>query len=591
MSAKASQLPTSLGASLTDNAGSDARARSAPIPLTTVEVGKQQRDHRLIRRLAVAAIVSAVTTVMLAYAVWQVMAHAQRTQIASADLHIDAQAIGVSAMRLGTGDVSVLDDLRTTHARIKRWIELGGSTRSDGGPVHADRPGLRNAGPGNLVDSWRRVDARVVELLGALGNSALSGPPTSGAPAGAERVAQAARELASESESFAKHVADLRSAQAHAPSGQVLQAAMFGALTLAIVCVLLIVKRVTALAAQQQAGQQDARAHRRTQQAILRLLDEIGNLAQGDLTARANINEDVTGAVADAINYAVGELRRLVAEIDLAASALGAASGDAERVSTALLSAAERQSEEIAETNVAVERIAMSIERISARAEDSAQVASLSLTAAAEGTGAVQHAITGMDVIREQMQDTAKHIKHLGESAQEIGEIVDLIADFTERTNILALNAAIQATGTGSAGRGFALVAEEMQRLAERSARATQQISAIVKTIQTDTQDVTSAMERSTQGVVEQTALANAAGFTLHRIDEVTRQLASLIEEISQATRDQYAQAERVRANMADILKGNEHTSHGTRESAASTARLADLARKLKLSIANFKLS
>jgi twitching motility protein PilJ len=232
-----------------------------------------------------------------------------------------------------------------------------------------------------------------------------------------------------------------------------------------------------------------------------------------------------------------------------------------------------------------------SIMQVSERAAQSAQVAEQSLAAATQGSGAVRRAIEGMDNIREQIQDTAKRIKRLGESSQEIGEIVDLITDITEQTNVLALNAAIQASSAGSAGRGFTLVAEEVQRLAERSAGATKQIGAIVKTIQADTQDAVSAMELSTQGVVEQTGLADATGQALARIDEVTRHLATLISDISAATKEQTESAARITKTMQDILQITELTTEGTRRTADSTARLASMATQLKQSVAGFKLS
>jgi twitching motility protein PilJ len=228
--------------------------------------------------------------------------------------------------------------------------------------------------------------------------------------------------------------------------------------------------------------------NKRNQEAILRLLNEMGDLADGDLTVQASVTEDVTGAIADSINYTIDELRSLVKEINKATDQVAKASQEAQNISSRLLEAAQRQSREIQETSSSILQMAQSINEVSANAAESARVAQMSLNAAEKGATAVQNSIAGMNEIREQIQETSKRIKRLGESSLEISEIVELISDITEQTNVLALNAAIQAASAGEAGRGFTVVAEEVQRLAERSGEATKQIGAIVKTIQTDTQ-------------------------------------------------------------------------------------------------------
>jgi twitching motility protein PilJ len=250
----------------------------------------------------------------------------------------------------------------------------------------------------------------------------------------------------------------------------------------------------------------------RNQEAVLRLLDEMGDLADGDLTVTAEVTESITGAIADSINYTIDSLRTLVEEINRATEQVTIASSEAQEVTTRLQAAAQKQSQQIEEAGTAVQQMAQSIHEVSANAGQSAEVAQRSLQAASQGAVAVQNTIAGMNDIRSQIQETSKRIKRLGESSQEIGEIVELISDITEQTNILALNAAIQAASAGEAGRGFTVVAEEVQRLAERSSEATKQIGAIVKTIQQDTNDAVSAMERSTEGVVEGAKLSDAAG-------------------------------------------------------------------------------
>jgi len=327
-----------------------------------------------------------------------------------------------------------------------------------------------------------------------------------------------------------------------------------------------------------------------TQQAILRLMNEMGDLADGDLTVRATVSEDITGAIADSVNYTIEELSVLVRRINDAAIRVTSATESAQRTSGELLGATERQSREIEEAGATVQRMAQSMTGSSELALQSAQVARRSLESARKGAGAVENTIKGMNEIREQIQETSKRIKRLGESSQEIGEIVELISDITEQTNVLALNAAIQAASAGEAGRGFTVVAEEVQRLAERSAEATKQIAAIVKTIQTDTKDAVGAMEIATRDVVEGAQLSDAAGQALSEIGEVSMETARLIEQISTDTQSQAATATRVAETMKGILAITEQTTRGTQQTAVSVGQLADLAIELKGSVSGFKV-
>ena len=340
----------------------------------------------------------------------------------------------------------------------------------------------------------------------------------------------------------------------------------------------------------EQSRQVSEMVNRQNQDAILRLMNELGDLAGGDLTVTATVSEDITGAIADSINYTVEELRVLVGRINDAAGRVTQATEIAQQTSAELLAAAERQSVEIQDAGRSVLAMASSMSEVSGSANLSAQVARQSLAAAGKGTVAVQDSIKGMNEIREQIQETSKRIKRLGESSQEIGEIVELISDITEQTNVLALNAAIQAASAGDAGRGFTVVAEEVQRLAERSGEATKQIAAIVKTIQTDTQGAVSAMEESTRGVVEGAKLSDAAGQALAEIGDVSQNLAQLIESISDATRTQADSATSVAGKMQDILRVTEQTTAGTQKTAIAVGELAGLATELKGSVAGFKV-
>ncbi|WP_018151335.1 methyl-accepting chemotaxis protein [Leeia oryzae] len=341
----------------------------------------------------------------------------------------------------------------------------------------------------------------------------------------------------------------------------------------------------------QQRAEQTEAENKRNQEAILRLLNEMSDLADGDLTVRASVTEDLTGAIADSMNYTIDELRNLITGINRATDQVAVASQDARSISERLLQATEAQADEIMDTNVSVRYMAESIQNVATNASESARVAQMSLGAAEKGADAVQNSIKGMNEIREQIQETSKRIKRLGESSQEIGEIVELISDITEQTNVLALNAAIQAASAGEAGRGFTVVAEEVQRLAERSAEATKQISAIVKTIQTDTQDAVAAMEISTQGVVEGARLSDAAGQALQEIGSVSKNLATLIDSISLSTKEQTQMAEQVANNMQHILTVTDQTTEGTKQTAESIGQLTGLARELKGSVSGFKLA
>lgn len=365
-----------------------------------------------------------------------------------------------------------------------------------------------------------------------------------------------------------------------------LLAVLFGLLALSA---LVLLGAINVRAAQHRA-EEAALENQRNQDAILRLLNEMGDLAEGDLTVQATVTEDITGAIADSVNYAIEELRTLVQGINRAALQVTQTTSEARTSSEKLLAAAERQAAQIGETTAAVTQMSSSIVQVSQNAAESARVANQSLDTARRGGDSVRGAIAGMNTIRDQIQETSKRIKRLGESSQEIGEIVDLISDITEQTNILALNAAIQAAAAGDAGRGFSVVAEEVQRLAERSAKATRRIGAIVKTIQSDTQDAVNAMESSTQGVVEGTVRSDAAGTSLAEIESVSDQLASLIQSISEATQAQAKTAERINANMQQILAVSGQASTAARGSASSIGELAVLSNELKVSVSGFKL-
>ncbi|MBX5460676.1 MAG: methyl-accepting chemotaxis protein [Steroidobacteraceae bacterium] len=328
----------------------------------------------------------------------------------------------------------------------------------------------------------------------------------------------------------------------------------------------------------------------RNQQAILRLLDELSSLADGDLTVQATVTEDITGAIADSINYAVDALRGLVTTINQSAIHLDSAAKQTQALSAHLAKASAAQTKQIASATESANGMAAATEEVSGNAERAADVARHSVEVAHKGGDAVRRTIDGMNTIRETIQETSKRIKRLGESSQEIGNIVELINDIAEQTNILALNASIQASMAGEAGRGFAVVADEVQRLAERAANATKQIEVLVRTIQTDTNEAVVSMERSTTDVVGGALLAENAGAALEEIEQVSNQIASLVQNISSSSRQQTAAAQAIARNMGVLKEISAQTAESTNATSAAIAKLAELSSGLRKAAAGFRL-
>jgi twitching motility protein PilJ len=328
----------------------------------------------------------------------------------------------------------------------------------------------------------------------------------------------------------------------------------------------------------------------RNQRAILRLLDEMTNLADGDLSTHTTVTEDITGAIADSVNYSIDALRDLVGTINNTAEQVSNAVSKTQATTRDLAYASEKQAEEIASASSSISNISESMSKVSKNASDSADVARNSVNIAHKGGETVRKTISGMESIREQIQETSKRIKRLGESSQEIGDIVNLITEISDQTNILALNAAIQASMAGEAGRGFAVVADEVQRLAERTGDATKQIEALVKTIQTDTNEAISSMEQSTSNVVEGANLAEDAGSALEKIETVSTNLAQRILQISNATQKHAKDSVEITEIMNEIQNITLKTSEGTADASDSIGELSNLVKALHRSVAGFKL-
>jgi twitching motility protein PilJ len=326
------------------------------------------------------------------------------------------------------------------------------------------------------------------------------------------------------------------------------------------------------------------------QRSITKLLEEVSGVADGDLTQEAEVTADITGAIADSFNYMIGQLRQVIGDVQKTTNQVREYAGEIYNSTQELTDSAETQAKQIVDTSSQVDQMTLSIQEVSRSASLSASVADQALANARQGNSAVQDTIAGMDRIRDQVQETAKRIKRLGESSQEIGQIIQLIDDIADRTSILALNASIQAAMAGEAGRGFAVVAEEVERLADRSTEATKKIAGLVKTIQSETNEAVGAMEKGIQEVIEGSKLATQAGQALVEIESVSQKLASLIQNISTTSKQQAQASEGVSKAMSDISEITQHTASGTRQTADAVSSLASLAEKLRASVVSFRL-
>ena len=388
---------------------------------------------------------------------------------------------------------------------------------------------------------------------------------------------------------LAASIGSLESALARGGTGtQTITAVAIG-FGIAVIITLIAVASLLVIG-QKRRLEESAEQNRRNQRAILRLLDELSTLADGDLSTHATVTEDITGAIADSVNSAIDALRSLVTTINATAEDVARAAEQTQATAIRLAEASNHQAREIAAANEAITDMATSMERVSENARGSAEVAMKSVTIASNGAETVRRSISGMDSIREQIQETSKRIKRLGESSQEIGDIIGVINDIAEQTNILALNAAIQASTAGEAGRGFAVVADEVQRLAERATDATKRVEALIKTIQNDTNEAVQSMEQSTAGVVSGAKLAEEAGGALGEIESVSNQIAELIQQISQEADQQARKATDISETMNIIQGITIQTSDGTSETATSIGELTALSQELRESVTGFKL-
>ena len=424
--------------------------------------------------------------------------------------------------------------------------------------------------------SWAQLADPVAKLVAAAGNIA--------------DVKRAGNQASLDSQTVLLRANDLSEQIGKLPLRRLFPNVWWGLLgaIAAVAFALLLV--ITLVRDQRRRFAQSTELNQRNQEAIMRLLDEMGSLAEGDLTVKTTVSEDITGAIADSVNYAIDELRSLVTTINETSEQVSSSAQESQTTARHLANAAEQQAQQISTATSAINQIASSMDDVSKNSAESADVAERSVKIASHGAEVVRETISGMDSIRDQIQETSKRIKRLGESSQEIGSIVELINDIAEQTNILALNAAIQAASAGEAGRGFAVVADEVQRLAERSTSATKRIETLVQTIQSDTNEAVNSMEQTTAEVVAGARLAEDAGSALGDIERVSHDLSALIQNISTAARQQSAAATDISQSMNAIQEITSQTSQGASQTADSIGYLAQLASDLRRSVAHFKL-
>jgi twitching motility protein PilJ len=489
-----------------------------------------------------------------------------------------AQAIEQDLAALADGTLAVEVASRRLAGSLEYMGQVVGGLVGDSNPLGIVAAQGQAAEAARLLAAVFRGEQEQVRAVIALGDSL-------------EQMQAAGNALVESGARAAAGLASLESAPATGPRAWLaspwLPLALLAA-ALAALVLLAVVQR--ALATSRRASDLQAQQNERNQQAILRLLDELSSLADGDLTVQATVTEDITGAIADSINYAIEALRELVTTINDSAIKLDAATRQTQALSTHLAKASSGQSKQIASASESIAAMAASTEEVSGNAERSADVARHSVDIAHKGGDAVRRTIDGMNAIRENIQETSKRIKRLGESSQEIGNIVELINDIAEQTNILALNASIQASMAGEAGRGFAVVADEVQRLAERAANATKQIEVLVRTIQADTNEAVVSMERTTTDVVGGALLAENAGAALEEIEQVSNQIASLVQNISASSRQQATSSQSVSRNMQVLREISSQTAESTTATSASIGKLAELAAQLRKSVTGFRL-
>jgi methyl-accepting chemotaxis protein len=327
------------------------------------------------------------------------------------------------------------------------------------------------------------------------------------------------------------------------------------------------------------------------QRSVTDFLTIVSQIARGDLTLRGKVTNDALGNVVDSVNYMLDNFARVLERVRKSAIDVASNANEILISSEQMSAGATQQDQEITNTSSAVEELTVSMKQVSNNAEASAEAARRALDAAEQGNRAVRDTLEGMQRIRASVQATAKKIKSLGDRSLEISEIINVINDITEQTNLLALNAAIEAARAGEAGRGFAVVADEVRKLAEHSRTATKDIAALIKAIQAETNEAVVVMEEGTKEVEVGARLADQAGKALEAISSVVRQSAELVQEISLASKQQVRGTEGVANAMQIISNITRQTSQGARSTARTVEHMVKLSEQLNEALSQFRVA